>query len=133
MTGQEEQIYDVETLEQLMRTAEDIERCILAEGWGPDISLQQALALAEEAGEFVGAFRRFKGLARRPGNFAAMAEELADVVITAFVTAITLDINLPTEINYKLSTLYRRGWRQRETTNVLMSPAIETNEARNAE
>ncbi len=41
-----------------------------------------------------------------------MAEELADVVITAFVTAGVFDINLPLEIDHKMSIIMSRGWRE---------------------
>jgi len=55
---------------------------------------RQILALAEEAGEFVGAYRRHVGKARRSGTFEELAEELADVLITARVTAEELSLNL---------------------------------------
>ncbi len=79
---------------------------------GTDLRAQQVIALAEEVGEFVGAARRFMGMARRPGGKTPMAEELADVVITAFVTAGVFDINLPLEIDHKMSIIMSRGWRE---------------------
>jgi hypothetical protein len=45
------------------------------------------LCVAEEAGEVVGAYRRYAGLARRPGTLAELGAELADVVITSYVSA----------------------------------------------
>jgi NTP pyrophosphatase (non-canonical NTP hydrolase) len=48
---------------------------------------QQVLALAEETGEFTAAYRRWAGLARRTGTRHDMTAELADVTITAYVTA----------------------------------------------
>lgn len=72
---------------------------------------RQVIALAEEAGEFAGAYRRYHGLARRSGTFEDMAEELADVVITAFVTAVVLRIDLDHHIERKLRTITTRGWR----------------------
>jgi NTP pyrophosphatase (non-canonical NTP hydrolase) len=72
---------------------------------------RQVLALAEEAGEFVGAYRRWAGEARRTGTYDEMAQELADVVITAFVTAVELGIELDVEITKKLDVLSTRDWR----------------------
>jgi NTP pyrophosphatase (non-canonical NTP hydrolase) len=77
--------------------------------------LRQALALAEEAGEFVGAVRRHYGLARRSGSFADIEAELADVVITAFVTAHTMGVDLEAAIRAKLDVVYSRGWREEDT------------------
>jgi len=71
----------------------------------------QALALAEKAGEFVGAFRRWAGLARRTGTRAEMVTELADVVITAYVTADMLGIDLGAAITAKAAIIMTRGWR----------------------
>lgn len=60
---------------------------------------RQVLALAEEAGEFVGAYRRAAGMARRTGTWDDVEAELADVAITAYVTAHVLDVtvDLPAE------------------------------------
>lgn len=59
---------------------------------------RQVLALAEEAGEFVGAYRRAAGMARRTGGWDHVRDELADVAITAHVTAHVLDLQIePTD------------------------------------
>ena len=73
--------------------------------------LRQVLSVAEEAGEFVGAYRRAVGWARRPGDLADAHAELADVVITAYVTAVSLHIDLDAAIRTKLATVFTRGWR----------------------
>lgn len=84
----------------------------LAEHFDPDTRCAgQALALAEEAGEFTGAFRRWAGLARRTGTWADMVTELADVVITAYVTADVLGIDLGAAITTKAEIIMTRGWR----------------------
>lgn len=57
--------------------------------------------VAEEAGEFVGAWRRWSGNARRSGTFEDMEDELADVAITAFTAAESLGINLMAAIRRK--------------------------------
>ena len=73
--------------------------------------IRQVLALAEEAGEAVGAARRYLGMARRTGTLDALRGELADVVITAFVTANTFTIDLPAAIEDKVSEIFARGWK----------------------
>jgi NTP pyrophosphatase (non-canonical NTP hydrolase) len=72
---------------------------------------RQVLALAEECGEFVGAYRRWSGQARRTGTAEEMQAELADVVITAFVTAEELGIDLDKVITDKAGVVLTRGWR----------------------
>jgi phosphoribosyl-ATP pyrophosphohydrolase len=68
----------------------------------------QVLNVAEEAGEFTGAFRRWSGNARRKGTLAEVAEELADVVIAAFVAAAHLDVDLDDAIAAKWSKIQDR-------------------------
>lgn len=70
----------------------------------------QILALAEECGEFVGAYRRWSGRARRDGTKEEMTAELADVVITAYVVACALDVDLDDAIAEKLTVVFSRGW-----------------------
>lgn len=72
---------------------------------------RQVLALAEETGEFVGAYRRWSGQARRTGTFEEMRAELADVVICAWLTAAELGIDLEAAIGDKLEVIFERGWR----------------------
>jgi NTP pyrophosphatase (non-canonical NTP hydrolase) len=57
-------------------------------------SVRQALALAEEVGECIQAFRRWRGDARRNGPLEDVVTELADVIITAAVFAHELGIDL---------------------------------------
>jgi NTP pyrophosphatase (non-canonical NTP hydrolase) len=73
---------------------------------------QQVLALAEEAGEFTAAYRRWAGLARRSGPWHDVEAELADVVITAYVTAAVLGIDLDAAARAKAEVVFTRGWRQ---------------------
>lgn len=73
---------------------------------------RQVLVLAEEVGEFVGAYRRWSGQARRPGTAEEMHAELADVVITAYVTAEEMGIDLDEVMRAKLSVIFTRGWRE---------------------
>jgi NTP pyrophosphatase (non-canonical NTP hydrolase) len=76
---------------------------------------RQVLNLAEETGEFVGAYRRWSGQARRIGTAADMHEELADVIITAFVTAHELNVDIEAVIAAKLHKVRTRGWRDTTT------------------
>lgn len=92
--------------------AREIARQLHASGFSLATARQrQVLALAEECGEFVGAYRRWVGEARRCGTFDDVQAELADVVITAFVTAEELDIDLDGAISSKVEKLFARGWR----------------------
>jgi NTP pyrophosphatase (non-canonical NTP hydrolase) len=75
-------------------------------------TLRQIIAVAEESGEFVGAARRYYNMARRSGTFEEMAQELADLVITAFIFAEIADIDLGAEIETKLDIIEMRGYRE---------------------
>lgn len=48
---------------------------------------QQVMCVVEEAGEFVGAYRRHAGMARRTGPWSEVEAELADVLMATHVTA----------------------------------------------
>jgi NTP pyrophosphatase (non-canonical NTP hydrolase) len=76
------------------------------------LPVQQVLALAEEAGEFTAAYRRWAGLARRTGPWHDVEAELADVVITAYVTAHVLGIDLDAACRAKTEVVFTRGWRE---------------------
>ncbi|GAA3456120.1 hypothetical protein GCM10018962_79540 [Dactylosporangium matsuzakiense] len=100
------------TLADLPTVAADVAAKLTDAGFTETPHLRQALALAEEAGEFVGAVRRHFGLARRTGPFSDVEAELADVVLTAFVTAHTLGVDLEQALRAKLDVVYTRGWRE---------------------
>jgi NTP pyrophosphatase (non-canonical NTP hydrolase) len=72
----------------------------------------QIMALAEETGEFVGAMRRWRGMARRNGTEAEAQAELADVVISAFGMADVMGWNLETLVEAKLDKIFNRGWKE---------------------
>ena len=71
----------------------------------------QALCVAEEAGELVGAYRRWAGKARRTGTRRELADEIADVLIVTAVFAERAGINLNAAVAAKLTVIYSRGWR----------------------
>jgi NTP pyrophosphatase (non-canonical NTP hydrolase) len=66
------------------------------------------LKLSEETGEAVRAWFRVRGLAREPAPPAELAEELADVVITAYGLAELLGLDLPAAIGAKHAVLMTR-------------------------
>ncbi|WP_239404514.1 MazG nucleotide pyrophosphohydrolase domain-containing protein [Frankia sp. Cj3] len=74
--------------------------------------VRQVLALAEEAGEFVQAARRFLGLARRMGTFEAVENELADVILAAYVAAATFGIDIDAVIARTVERVMTREWRE---------------------
>jgi 8-oxo-dGTP diphosphatase len=73
--------------------------------------VRQVLAMAEESGEFVQAARRWLGLARTPGDFGAVEAELADVIITSYVTAAVFGIDIDRVITETAARIIARGWR----------------------
>ncbi len=76
------------------------------------LRFQQVLCLSEETGEFVGAYRRWAGLARRRGPWDDVQAELADVVISAYTTADALGIDLDAAWRAKDRIILTRSWRQ---------------------
>lgn len=101
------------SLADLPATAEQIVTNLRANGFDAEHGqMRQVLNLAEEVGEFVGAYRRQAGLARRSGTAEEMYAELADVVITAFVTAEEFGVDLEALIGQKLAVVFSRGWRE---------------------
>jgi len=72
----------------------------------------QALCVAEEAGELVGAYRRYAGKARRTGTRRELEDEIADVLITTAVFAERAGIDIDAAIAAKLAVIYSRGWQQ---------------------
>jgi NTP pyrophosphatase (non-canonical NTP hydrolase) len=105
---------------ELPRCAAVIADCLRRNGFGSGLAdsltihqlNRQVLGLAEEAGEFVGAYRRWSGQARRSGTAEEMHEELADVIITAFVTAHELGVDINAVVAAKIRKIHTRGWRE---------------------
>ena len=79
----------------------------------PNREEHQVLCLAEEIGEFVGAYRRYIGGARRDGPWSDVVEELADIVITSWVLADMLKIDLEQAMSDKLTIIFNRGWKEK--------------------
>lgn len=77
-----------------------------------DLLHLHALQIAEEAGEAVGAYRRYSGTARRKGTLAELADELADVLIATTAFARRLGLSTEQIIQNKLDVVYSRGWKE---------------------
>lgn len=74
--------------------------------------VQQAnYCLMEEVGEFIKAYRRWAGMARRTGPWEDVEAELADVVLAAFVAGERLGIDLNAAVLAKAGEVQTRGWR----------------------
>lgn len=72
----------------------------------------QLMAVAEEAGEFIGAMRRWRGMARRSGTEEEAQKELADLVITCYAMADVMGWDLDRLIDTKSEVILNRGWKQ---------------------
>jgi len=72
----------------------------------------QVLNVVGEAGEFAEAYRRYTGHARRNGSLSETGEELADVVISAYVAAERLGIGLDAFIAEKQVKVMTRGFKE---------------------
>jgi NTP pyrophosphatase (non-canonical NTP hydrolase) len=84
-----------------MRTAHEIIECLRANGFDSGGGVdRQVLALMEEAGEFVGAYRRWRGWARRTGSWEDVRAELADVAITTYVTLAEADLDIDQDLSW---------------------------------
>lgn len=83
--------------------------------FGKDQRQMQVLCVAEEVGEFVGAYRRWSGQARRAGTFEEMQDEWADIIISAFVAARALGIDPKMAIANKQKKILSRGWVEEKT------------------
>jgi NTP pyrophosphatase (non-canonical NTP hydrolase) len=70
------------------------------------------MALAEETGEFIGAMRRWRGLARRNGTEREAQDELADVIISAYCVASVMGWDADEIVTRKLEKTMTRGWKE---------------------
>jgi|SRR5882724_991163 len=102
--------------DRLPEFAQQINQDLKGAGFPESESLtRQMLAIAEEAGEFAGAVRRFYGMARRSGTFEELLMEWADLIITGFVTANTLGLSraqMEKALDDKLHIIFARGWHE---------------------
>lgn len=80
----------------------------VSENYRNEPAVRGVLSVAEEAGEFVGAFRRNVGLARRSGTREEVEDELADVVIAAWAAGTSLGIDMEAVITRKAEVVLGR-------------------------
>jgi NTP pyrophosphatase (non-canonical NTP hydrolase) len=95
----------------LLTDAERLDRIaeLVAVKHGSEAGIRQAVVLAEECGEAIGNIRRYLGHARYTVTRDAVAEELADVIISAQVQARLHGIDLDAAVNEKLIGIENRG------------------------
>jgi NTP pyrophosphatase (non-canonical NTP hydrolase) len=74
----------------------------------------QVLALAEECGEFVGAMRRWRGMARRTGTEEEAQAELADIIISAHCMANVMQWDVDALVDAKIDKILNRAWKETE-------------------
>lgn len=72
---------------------------------------QKAMCIAEEAGELVGAYRRWSGQARRSGTREELEKEVADLIICTSSFAERAGIDIERAVSAKLEKIYSRGWK----------------------
>ncbi len=94
--------------DQIMDVARYLNRRIEDEFPARESRVRQIIAIAEECGEFVGAARRYLGMARRSGPFEDVESELADVVIVAMCTADVFGVDIEKAVMTKLDKILNR-------------------------
>lgn len=100
-------------LQQIARELQDHLKANRREAMNDSNALDiQALCVAEEAGELVGAYRRWAGKARRTGTLAEVEAELADVLIVTAIFAEVIGIDIDKAVSAKLEKIYSRGWKE---------------------
>ncbi len=85
---------------------------------------ERVIKLGEEAGEAQGAALRLMGMTRRTGDTAELAEELADVVITALTVAQMFGIDMESAIRLKAEKVFARGFRDAAPSVELVDTAM---------
>lgn len=74
----------------------------------------QAMCVAEEAGEFIKAYRKWRGFARTAGPVDDVTEELSDVVIASLLMFAVMDSDSQCHIKHKLLKVITRGYVNKE-------------------
>lgn len=73
------------------------------------IFAHQVVNLTEKVGEFAKAGRQYYGMARSMATWSEVADELADVIISAHVCAEAMEIDLRAAVARKLDVIVDRG------------------------
>ncbi len=90
--------------------AEIMSQCRAASAGGHEVA--QVYALAEEVGEFVGAMRRWHGMARQNGTEDEAKAALADVILSAYCAADLMGWDVDEIVNSKYAVMQQRGWKE---------------------
>lgn len=101
----------IHSLEDIPVVCADIRRRVAQYFSEDDEQPRQVACFMEEAGEFVGAWRRYYGWARRGGNLGEVSLEWADVIIAAFIAAEVIGIDPLKSLDAALEKIYTRGWK----------------------
>lgn len=101
---------DLQRIAENLRDALEANRAPNSAIASGDILDLQAICVAEEAGELIGAYRRWAGKARRKGTLDDVRQEIADLLICTSVFAVRLGIDIDKAIEGKLEVIYSRGW-----------------------
>lgn len=95
------------TYDKAMQIAFNI---MYANGWNQQkLQYAQIAKLSEEVGEAIKEANRLVGFSRRLPVDGAFGEELADVVITAYVMAVVYRVDIDYSIDEKLKNIEARG------------------------
>ena len=79
---------------------------------------QYVMDVGAKAGGFVGAYRRWAGMARRSGPWRDVVSALTAVVRSVYAAADALDIDLDAAVVEKTELILSRGWRDRPAGEV---------------
>jgi NTP pyrophosphatase (non-canonical NTP hydrolase) len=74
----------------------------------------QAMCVVEEAGEFIGAYRRWRGFARRDGSWNDVTKELSDVIIASLLMFAVMNEDAQCHVKAKLYEVISRGYVNKE-------------------
>jgi NTP pyrophosphatase (non-canonical NTP hydrolase) len=120
---------DVGSLQRIIQALQDNLKSSARQGADEKTALDsQFIGIGEEAGEALGAYRRWRGFARRAGSAQEVYDELADVLIVTLVGIIHFaevngDNPDPEEIieqvlTHKLDKIFSRGWVNKDDTAI---------------
>ena len=71
----------------------------------------QIIDVGEEAGELLGAYRRWTNRARQSGSLDEVGAEWADVMIASIIGARLCGIDMPSAMRDKYEKVMTRGWK----------------------
>lgn len=130
---------DIGSLGRIIRALQDHLKESARQGADEQTALDsQFIGIGEEAGEALGAYRRWRGFARRAGTSAEVYDELADVLIVTMVGIIHYaevqghvlgsgDGSVIEEVlARKLNKIFSRGWVNKDAETVLHTSVGDT-------